>query len=101
MSWLKSLCLEYFVTVHLTHVFLDLLYLTETLNWEQTSNSDPRTKTEASSWSIPSWQCIAVAWNGTARGTSRNEPSKTRKNSYYTGMARYTDCYTDVYDIIA
>ena len=29
--------------------------------------------------SIPWWQCIAVAWNRTARGASRNEPLKAQK----------------------
>ena len=56
------------MTVHLARAFLDLLWLTGTLNWGQISNSDPRTKTEASSSSIPLWQCIAVVWNRTAEG---------------------------------
>ena len=51
--------------------------------------------------SIPWWQCIAVAWNRTARGASRNEPSKTNKIHSVLGRARYTDRYADVYEIIA
>ena len=51
--------------------------------------------------SIPWWQCMAVAWNRTARGTSRNEPSKTRKIHSTLGRVQYTDSYTDVYEIIA
>ena len=66
------------MTVQLARAFLDLLWLAGTLNLGQTCNSDPRTKIEASSVSIPWWQCIAVAL----------------------GRARCTDCYTDVYNII-
>ena len=36
----------------------------------------------------------AVAWNGTARGASRNELSKNRKSSFFLGRARYADGYT-------
>ena len=64
------------MTVQLAHAFLDLLWLTATWNLGQTSSSDLRTKNEASSKSIPWWQCMTVAWDGTARGTSRNELSK-------------------------
>ena len=63
------------MTVQLAHPFLDLLWLTVTWNLGQTSNSDIRMKNEASSKSIPWWQCVAVAWNGTARGALRNELS--------------------------
>ena len=38
------------MTVHFACVFLDLLWLAGTLNWGQISNSDPRTKNEASSF---------------------------------------------------
>ena len=79
------------MTVHLACAFLDIGGKPVT---------DPRTKTETSS-SIPLWQCVAVAWNRTAEGASRNEPSKTRKSSCYPGMVWYMDGYTDVYDIIA
>ena len=85
------------MTVHLARAFLDLLWLAGTLNWGQISNSNPRTKNEASPSSIPLWQYIAVAWNRTAKGASRNEPSKTRKIHAALGMAWYTDDYTDVY----
>ena len=89
------------MTVQLAHPFLDLLWLTVTWNLGHTSNSDLRTKNEASSKSIPWWQCVAVAWNGTARGASRNELSKKQKSSFRLGRARYADGYTDVYQIIA
>ena len=83
--------------VQLARPFFYLLWPTVTWNLGQTSNSDPRTKNEASSNSIPWWQCMAVAWNGTARGASRNELSKNRKSSFFLGRARYADGYTDVY----
>ena len=44
---------------------------------------------------LPWSQCITVVWNRTARGTS-----KTRKIHSVQGRARYTDRYTDVYEII-
>ena len=55
----------------------------------QTSNSDPRTKKEASAKSIPWWQCMAVAWNGTTSDASRNEPSKT-ENVHHAWAGRGT-----------
>ena len=70
------------MTAQLARAFFDLLWLTVTWNWGQTSNSGPRTKKEASTKSIPWWQCMAVAWNGTALDASRNKPSKTEKVHY-------------------
>ena len=64
------------MTVQFACPFLGLLWLTVTWNLGQTSNSDPRTKSEALSKSIAWWQCMSVAWNGTARGALRNELSK-------------------------
>ena len=90
------------MTVQLTRAFLDFLWLTGTSNLGQTCNSDLRTKIEVWSASIPWWQCVTVAWNWTTRGASRNEPLKTRKiHSLCPRRARCTDCYTDVYSIIA
>ena len=51
----------FFMTAQLARTFFNLLWLTVTWNWVQTSNSDPRTKKEASSSSIPWWQCME--WN--------------------------------------
>jgi hypothetical protein len=46
--------------------------------------------------------CITVAWNRTARGALRNEPSKTTNLILYCmGGARYMDRYTDICNIIA
>ena len=45
--------------------------------------------------SVPWWQCVAVAWNRTTQGTSRNEPLKTRKIHSVLGRVRYMDRYTD------
>ena len=87
--------------VQLARPYLDLLWLIVTWNLGQTSNSDLRTKKDASSKSIPWWQCMTVAWNGTARGASRNELSKKRKSSFCLGRVRYAGGYTDVYKIIA
>ena len=80
------------MTVQLAHVFLDLLWLTATWNLGQTSNSDLRTKNEASSKSIPWWQCMTVAWDGTARGTSRNELSKKLISSFCLGQGAVHGC---------
>ena len=88
------------MTVQLARPFLDLLWLTVTWNLGQTSNSDLRMKNEALSKSIPWWQCMTVAWNGTAQGASRNELSKTRKSSFCLGRAQYADGYIDIYKII-
>ena len=44
--------------------------------------------------SIQLWQCVAVAWNRTARGASKNKPSKTRKSHSVLGRAWYTDIPT-------
>ena len=85
------------MTVHLARAFLDLLWLAGTLNWGQISNSNSRTKNEASPSSVPLWQYIAVAWNRTAKGVLKNEPLKTRKIHAALGMAWYTDDYMDVY----
>ena len=87
--------------VQLARPYLDLLWLIVTWNFGQTSNSDLRTKKDASSKSIPWWQCMTVAWNGTTRGASRNELSKKRKSSFCLGRAQYAGGYTDVYKIIA
>ena len=54
------------MTAQLARAFFDLLWLAVTWNWGQNSNSDPRTKKEASMKSISWWQCMAVAWNGIA-----------------------------------
>ena len=89
------------MTAQLARAVFDLLWLAVTWNWGQTSNSDPRTKKEASAKSIPWWQCMAVAWNGTALDASRNEPSKNWKSSSCLGRAQYVDAFTDVYKIIA
>ena len=89
------------MTFQLARSFLDLLWLNGTLNSGQTCNTHSRTKNEASSMSLPWWQCVAVEWNGTTQGTSRNEPSKVKKIHSVLGRAWYTDKYTDVYNIVA
>ena len=89
------------MTAQLARAFFDLLWPTVTWNWGQTSTSGPRMKKEASAKSIPWWQCIAVAWNGTTLDASRNEPSKNCKSSLCLGRVRYVDAFTDAYNIIA
>ena len=62
-------------------------------------NTRSRTKNEASSvYTIVAVYSSSVE---TARGASRNEPSKMRKSPSVLGKARYTDRYMDVYEIIA
>ena len=48
------------------------------------------------------WQCVAVVWNRTAQGASKNyQTFENREKSIVLGRAWYTDSYTDVYNIIA
>ena len=54
------------MAVQLARPFLDLFWLNGSLNSGQICNTHSRTKNEASSMSIPWWQCITVAWNRTA-----------------------------------
>ena len=89
------------MTAQLARAFFYLPWLTVTWNWGQTSNSDPRMKKEASTKSIPWWQCMAVAWNETALDASRNEPSKNRRSSFCLGRVRYADAFTISFHINA
>ena len=89
------------MTVLLARPFLNLLWLTVTWNLGKPV-TDPRTKNETSSRSIL-WQCMAVAWNGTVRGASRNDLLKKQKvDSARAGRGTRTGIRTDsdVYNIV-
>ena len=83
------------MTAQLARAFFDLLWLAVTWNWGQISNSDPRTKKEASAKSIPWWQCMAVAWNGTALDAREMSHRKTEKVHHaWAGRSTQTRIWT-------